>query len=86
MKSIELIINETDIPGVIKDNILEWKSEKETDEFIFLSPDFGPIEPCIGQPFLLVIDKMQSLGNIYFLGTPEWDELNLNYIYKEITG
>ena len=82
---MELIINETDIPEFIKDDISKWTVGKEDSKHIYLYPDFGEIQPCIGQPFLLVIDRMQSLGKLFFLDTPEWNDLNLDDVYKEIT-
>ncbi|MFR6673097.1 MAG: hypothetical protein ACLUSM_11300 [Enterococcus avium] len=85
MKNMELIISETNIPDFINEDISTWEVGKEDSEHIYLYPDFGEIQPCIGQPFLLVIDKRQSLGNIFFLGTPEWNELNLDAAYKEIS-
>ncbi|WP_347005642.1 hypothetical protein [Enterococcus avium] len=85
MKNLELIISESNIPDYINDDVSTWKIGKEDSEHIYLYPDFGEIQPCIGQPFLLVIDRKQSLGNLFFLGTPEWNELNLDAVYKEIS-
>lgn len=86
MKNMEQIISETNIPDFINEDISTWKVGTEDSKHLYLYPDFGKIQPSIGQPFLLVIDKMQSLGNIIFFGTPEWNELNLDAAYNEISG
>ena len=81
MENLETIINATDIPEFIKSSIEKWTIEKDTPSYIYMLPDYGYIEPTIGQPFFLVIDKRNSKGSLIFRDTPGWETFNLNKLY-----
>lgn len=81
MKDLDSIINAVDIPEFIKNSIEKWTIEKNTPSFMYLLPDYGYIEPTIGQPFFLVVDKINSTGDLIFRDTPEWEQLNLDIEY-----